>query len=84
MEKVDQLYPDLDLSENKIPEGIIGMIREATGFGPSFVAFIFKGTGALAQMVLALIALAFFYPQGGRLVRGLLSIGPLSQDEMSH
>lgn len=79
VDQFDELYPALDLDDKDIPDAVVGFLKEAADFGPAMLTFVFKGTGALAQMILALVMLAFLYPQGTRLVHGLLERSPLDE-----
>ena len=60
---VARLYPDLGLDPQYLSAGIVSTIREATDFGSSFLAFIFKGTGVLAQLVWRSLPWPFSIPR---------------------
>jgi len=78
---IDKLYPRLHLPDAELPQKARELLVELLDFGPAMLSFIFKGTGALAQVLLALIALAFFYAEGPRLLRGLLAYSPLDAEQ---
>ncbi len=76
------LYPRLPFDPHELRDFAAERLSEAADFAPSFLTYVFKGTGGLlAQGVLALVALSFFYTQGPDLVRRLLRFTPLSADE---
>jgi predicted PurR-regulated permease PerM len=77
--QLHRIYPRLGLDEAGIPDRVVGLVREARGFGPSVLGFLFRGTGRIAELALALISLAFFVAEGPRLVEALLRFSPLEE-----
>jgi predicted PurR-regulated permease PerM len=73
------LYPGLQLD----PQGIILALQEilaaSKSLGPTFLSFLFKGSGRVAEVGLALVCLSFFYANGPQLLRMLLDLSPLDE-----
>jgi predicted PurR-regulated permease PerM len=84
VEQLNRMYPRLHLDRADIPGRIMELLREARGFGPAVVGFLFRGTGRVAEIALALISLAFFIAEGPRLVDALLVYSPLSDEQKNH
>ena len=81
IDNFDKLYPRLDLPSRDIPGLVRSAIAEASDFGTTALGFLFRGTGTVAQVVLALVMLAFLYAQGPRLVHALLDFSPLAPEQ---
>jgi len=81
IQKLDKVYPKLNLDEAGIAEGVRSFLGEAMDMSGAFLSFIASGTGAVAQLALAIIALAFFYVEGPRVARAILLYSPLRDDQ---
>lgn len=81
VEQLHAMYPKLGLDRAGIADRIMELLREARGFGPAVVGFLFRGTGRIAEVALALISLAFFIAEGPHLVERLLSFSPLDDEQ---
>ena len=81
--RLDELFPKLRLGEVGIAEGVRRFLAEALDMSSAFLSFIASGTGAVAQLALAIIALAFFYVEGPRIVRATLHYSPLREDQQT-
>lgn len=81
VEQLHSMYPKLGLDRAGIADRIMELLREARGFGPAVVGFLFRGTGRIAEVALALISLAFFIAEGPLLVDRLLSFSPLDDEQ---
>jgi predicted PurR-regulated permease PerM len=81
IQKLDRIYPKLNLDEAGIAEGVRNFLGEAMDMSGAFLSFIASGTGAVAQLALAIIALAFFYVEGPRVSRAILHYSPLREDQ---
>ncbi len=81
--EIGELYPQLKLDPDPLAERLMAALKEALHLGPSFLSFIFEGTGAVAQIALAFISLAFFYVEGPRLARALLGYSPLDAEQQA-
>ncbi len=81
VEQLHAMYPKLGLDRAGIADRIMELLREARGFGPAVVGFLFRGTGRIAEVALALISLAFFIAEGPQLVERLLSFSPLDDEQ---
>lgn len=81
VQKLDKVYPKLNLAEAGIAEGVRNFLGEALDMSGAFLSFIASGTGAVAQLALAIIALAFFYVEGPRVARAILLYSPLRDDQ---
>ncbi len=80
---IKDLYHKLPID----PEAIHKQFSEflANDFNVEFMDFLSKGSSGLAEFILALVALAFFYAHGPRLVKVFLDYTPLTptqQEEM--
>lgn len=79
--RIDRLYPQIDLSQYAIPQQIRRALEEAFRFGGAFLGFLSAGTGMLAHLVLAWIALTVFYAEGSRMSAALLRFSPLTEPQ---
>lgn len=79
--ELERLYPALPLQRAGITDRIVELIAEARGFGPEFIGFLFHGSSQVAQLVLALISLAFFIAEGPWIAREVLRHSPLEPDQ---
>jgi len=81
VEEINQHYPRLGLDSTDIGDEVRELLLETADVNKAFLNFIRAGTGTVAQIVLALVSLAYFFIDGARLVRGLLAYSPLSDDQ---
>ena len=83
--KFNSLYPSLAIPDHtilKIETSLKEIISEARHFGPSFMRYLWQGSGHIAQYVLALISLAFFFAHGPRLIHSALKLTPLEDEQI--
>lgn len=77
-------WPQIPVDPEQVSQYSAKFIREASNFAPAYLSYLFRGTGGfVAQLVLALIALSFFYAEGPGLIRRFLRCTPLSETEAS-
>lgn len=81
LKRINEVYPKLNLDAPGMAEGVRDFLEEATDMSGTFLSFIASGTGAVAQLALAIIALAFFYVEGPRVARAILLYSPLRDDQ---
>jgi predicted PurR-regulated permease PerM len=74
-------YTKLGLPADEIGAGVREFLTESQDVNSAVLSFILAGTGTLAHVALALVSLTYFYIDGARLVRSLLSYSPLSRDQ---
>ena len=79
----DQLYPALHIEPQQIAAETIAVVKQAGNFGPQVLDFFFVGTGAVVQVALGLVILAYFFIHGTHLVRGLLKFSPLDAEQQA-
>lgn len=83
LSSIQELIPAFKID----PEWIKGLVKDFLGdmlnLQPALMAFFFKGTGSLVvQILLAVIAITFFYAEGNSLSRAVLHYTPLDQPEI--
>ncbi len=81
VEEINRHYESLQLPTEEISGWVRDFLSESSDVNSAFISFIFAGTGTLAQVLLALISLTYFYVDGPRLVRGLLAYSPLTEHQ---
>ncbi len=81
VQRLSAIYPKLDLGSLDIALTVREFLGEALDMSTAFLSFIASGTGAVAQLALAIIALAFFYVEGPRVTRAILHYSPLRVDQ---
>ena len=83
-EAIHQLYPKLPINAEAVhQEAVIVLTND---FNVDIMNFLSQGSSRLAELVLSLVALAFFYAHGPRLLHVFLDYTPLTpdqQDEMT-
>ncbi len=83
VDEINEHYKTLNLPAEEIAASVEGFLAESQDVNSAFLSFISAGTGTLAQIVLALIALTYFYIDGPRLARGLLGYSPLTPEQQT-
>ena len=81
--EINEHYPKLGLPAQEVGDAVRDFLAESTDVNSAFLSFIFAGTNNVAQIVLALISLAYFFIDGPRLVRELLAYSPLTREQQS-
>jgi len=82
--QVDQInahYEKLKLPAAEIGKAVREFLGESLDVNSAFVSFLRAGSGTVAQIALALIALAYFNIDGPRLARAFLSYAPLTDEQ---
>lgn len=79
--EIKSIYEKLPID----PEAVHRHVSEfvANDFNLVVMNFLTKGSSSLAEMILALVALAFFYAHGPRLVKAFLDYTPVSPEQQN-
>ncbi|TVR12565.1 MAG: AI-2E family transporter [Planctomycetota bacterium] len=78
-----RLYPGLPFEAEQVRTWLESSIDEAATWGPTFLAFLFRGTSSLlAHLALAFIILPNCYAQGALAARFILNYTPLDDQQM--
>jgi predicted PurR-regulated permease PerM len=78
---IKELYPQIPFEPHMVKMYLMDMLKELLDLQPALLSFFFKGTGSLMiQVILCIIAMVFFYAEGGVLTRGVLHYTPLSRE----
>lgn len=78
-----RLYPGLPFEAQQVRGWLESGMDEAVMWGPTFLAFLFRGTSSLlAHLALAFIILPNCYAQGALAARFILNYTPLDEGQM--
>ncbi len=81
IDRLDRAFEKIDIPREEILAGISDFLGASQNLSGTFLSFIASGTGAVAQLALAIIALAFFFVEGPGLTRAVLLYSPLRGDQ---
>jgi predicted PurR-regulated permease PerM len=80
---IQELVPAFKIDPDWIKGLVKGFLGDILNLQPALMAFFFKGTGSMVvQILLAFIAITFFYAEGNSLSRAVLNYTPLNQNEI--
>ncbi|TVR40792.1 MAG: AI-2E family transporter [Planctomycetota bacterium] len=84
LHSISRLYPGLPIDANAMRGWLEEALTEASDLGPTFLSFLFRGTGSLlVHLALALIILPNCYAQGALAARFILGYTPLNDEQMA-
>jgi predicted PurR-regulated permease PerM len=74
--------PSLPIEPEMIRSYIQDGLKDFLYLQPALMSFLFKGTGSLVvQMLLCILAMVFFFAEGGIVVRSILTYTPLTKTD---
>ncbi|MFW5829519.1 MAG: AI-2E family transporter, partial [Planctomycetota bacterium] len=79
--RLAELYPRLEIDPPRIVTVIADTISASTEIGPAVLSFLFRGSSRIAELILALISIGFFYAHGPQLIRAILDFSPLGAEQ---
>ena len=78
---IRELYPQIPFDPEWVKVYIKSVLKELLDLQPALMSFFFKGTGSfMVQVILCVLAMVFFYSEGGVLAKGILGYTPLSDN----
>jgi predicted PurR-regulated permease PerM len=81
---IQELVPAFKIDPEWIKGMVKGFLGDMLNLQPALMAFFFKGTGSLVvQVLLAFIAVTFFFAEGDSLSRAALHYTPLNEKEVN-